>query len=62
MAKLAGAIPLSPRPMTVSVVISSLVIPDLVVERAVGVEDLDAVVALVGHGHDPAGAEVDATG
>ena len=33
---------------------------DLEVERAVGVEDLDAVVGAVGHGHDPAGAEVDA--
>ena len=29
------------------------------VERAVGVEDLDAVVMIVGHGHDPAGAEGD---
>ena len=35
---------------------------ELIGERAVGVEHLDAVVSRVGHGHDPAGAEGDAVG
>ena len=32
---------------------------DMICERAVGMEHLDAVVATIGHGHDPAGAEGD---
>ena len=43
--------------ISIVVVVIILVIPDLIGERAVGVEDLDAVVVGVGHGNDAAGAE-----